>query len=91
MNVSVFFYLLVNVSVGCSHSWGPNFIRPRQTVCTLCNKCTDKGRKCQYNGMIGDYLRECLCKADISGCASCGICVQCVERLWVNHSFFFLS
>ncbi|XP_071152762.1 uncharacterized protein [Mytilus edulis] len=77
----------VNVSVGCSHSWGPNFIRPRQTVCTLCNKCTDKGRKCQYNGMIGDYLRECLCKADLSGCASCGICVQCVERLWDIRSY----
>ncbi|XP_052093537.1 uncharacterized protein LOC127729717 [Mytilus californianus] len=77
----------VNVSVGCSHSWGPNYVRPRQTVCTLCNKCTEQGKKCQYNGIIGDYLRECLCKTNISGCASCGICVQCVERLWDIRSY----
>ena len=77
-------FFSVHNSFGCKHVWKNIDEKHNQSVCTLCNKCCDIGRKCKYNGIMGDHLRECLCKTLSSGCVDCGICVCCTSELWVN-------
>ena len=63
-----------------------------QTVCTMCNKCCDKGANCEWNGVTGEYLRQCGCKTSMVGCKSCGICGQCANELWVGtYQYLFNS
>ncbi|XP_062577173.1 uncharacterized protein LOC134239045 [Saccostrea cucullata] len=73
----------VNVSFGCSHNWTPfPNVQQVQSVCTLCNRCCEKGDNCSWNGIMGNYFRECCCKTKQTGCVDCGICVTCAKELW---------
>ncbi|KAK3588393.1 hypothetical protein CHS0354_028970 [Potamilus streckersoni] len=73
---------LVNTSVGCKHKWIFLPSPKKQTVCTLCNQCCDKGFKCEWNGIVSHHFRECGCGTDVTGCRDCGICKFCAVELW---------
>lgn len=77
---------VANLSVGCKHTWKHIPGKANQSICTMCNKCCDQGRKCKYNRIMGNNLRECLCKTSSPGCVDCGICIDCAADLWVNNS-----
>nr|XP_022323918.1 uncharacterized protein LOC111124909 isoform X4 [Crassostrea virginica] len=73
----------VKVSFGCIHNWSTSSsVQHVQSVCTLCNRCCEKGDNCTWNGIMGTHLRECGCKTQHSGCSDCGICVTCARDMW---------
>ena len=75
----------VKVSFGCIHNWSTSSsVQHVQSVCTLCNRCCEKGDNCTWNGIMGTHLRECGCKTQHSGCSDCGICVTCARDMWVS-------
>ncbi|GFN82127.1 leucine-rich repeat serine/threonine-protein kinase 1, partial [Plakobranchus ocellatus] len=78
---------LVNTSIGCIHDWGLSDEEFRQTLCTLCNQCCNKGRNCPYNGVGGAYKHQCGCNTLVTGCRDCGICQGCAELLWTIRSY----
>ncbi|CAC5381877.1 LRRK2 [Mytilus coruscus] len=78
---------LANLSVGCKHTWKHIPGKANQSICTMCNKCCDQGRKCKYNRIMGNNLRECLCKTSSPGCVDCGICIECAADLWSIRSY----
>ncbi|KAK3777048.1 hypothetical protein RRG08_008898 [Elysia crispata] len=78
---------MVNTSIGCIHNWGLSDDEFRQTVCTLCNQCCNKGRKCPYNRISSSYKHRCGCNTMITGCRDCGICQGCAELLWTIRSY----
>ncbi|GFS24040.1 SPRY domain-containing protein 3 [Elysia marginata] len=78
---------MVNTSIGCIHNWGLSDEEFRQTVCTLCNRCCNKGRNCPYNGLVGAYKHRCGCDTMVTGCRDCGICQGCAELLWTIRSY----
>ncbi|CAG5122480.1 unnamed protein product, partial [Candidula unifasciata] len=78
---------LVNSSIGCIHHWGLSGQTFRQTVCTLCGQCCDKGQKCPYNGLGGQYQHQCGCNTNVTGCKDCGICQNCADQLWTIRSY----
>ncbi|CAG2234887.1 LRRK2 [Mytilus edulis] len=78
---------LANLSVGCKHTWKHIPGKANQSICTMCNKCCDQGRKCKYNRIMGNNLRECLCKTSSPGCVDCGICIDCAADLWSIRSY----
>ncbi|XP_071087235.1 uncharacterized protein [Haliotis cracherodii] len=71
-----------NTSVGCKHEWKMSDAEAIQSICTLCNLCCDLGSECKYNGIMGQYLRQCECGTKVTGCKSCGICRRCAQHLW---------
>lgn len=74
---------IVNVSFGCIHNWSPfSNVQQVQSVCTLCNRCCEKGDKCAWNGIMGNYFRECCCETKQTGCVDCGICITCAKEMW---------
>lgn len=79
---------LVNTSIGCLHTWGLSEEPYRQTRCTLCNLCCEKGRSCPFNGVSTTYAHQCGCGTIIIGCRDCGICQECAETLWVSVTEF---
>lgn len=82
---------VANLSVGCKHTWKHIPGKANQSICTMCNKCCDQGRKCKYNRIMGNNLRECLCKTSSPGCVDCGICIDCAADLWVNNSNIYIK
>ncbi|VDI29781.1 Hypothetical predicted protein, partial [Mytilus galloprovincialis] len=72
----------VHNSFGCKHVWKKVDSMFNQSVCSMCNRCCGLGRKCKYNGIMGDNFRECLCKTSLPGCVDCGICTDCANDLW---------
>ncbi|XP_048249171.1 uncharacterized protein LOC124124359 [Haliotis rufescens] len=79
----------VNASIGCTHDWGDWGVSDSplvQSICTLCDLCCDLGSECKYNGIMGQYLRQCECGTKVTGCKSCGICRRCAQHLWALRS-----
>ncbi|VDI30258.1 Hypothetical predicted protein [Mytilus galloprovincialis] len=77
----------VHNSFGCKHVWKKVDSMFNQSVCSMCNRCCGLGRKCKYNGIMGDNFRECLCKTSLPGCVDCGICTDCANDLWELRSY----
>lgn len=78
--------VIVNVSIGCIHKWCLSSEPYRQTICTLCGQCCEKGQNCPYNGLGGQYQHQCGCNTRVTGCTDCGICQNCGDLLWVSTS-----
>ncbi|CAL1535024.1 unnamed protein product, partial [Lymnaea stagnalis] len=78
---------MVNRSIGCVHNWGLSDEDYRQTVCTLCGLCCEKGHNCPYNGISGEFQHQCGCDTHCTGCQDCGICQKCADLLWTIRSY----
>lgn len=86
------YWFSVKTSVGCKHTWIQKTDNVRtQSICTMCEQCCEKGDNCEWNGIMPEQLRHCECQTQSVCCHGCGICIRCVEDLWVIRNLFSIS